>query len=73
MEWLLVMVAIVALMLVARRYLGQRVWAARKGEAFSGALLRLGENLACCLNRVLEHMTGPGAAGTPRPRRQFDQ
>ena len=51
MEWLLVVVAIVAIVLVARRYLAHRVWAPREGEPFSGALLRLGENLVCVPDR----------------------
>lgn len=51
MEWLLVVVAIVALVLVARRYLAHRVWAPREGDPFSGALLRLGENLVCVPDR----------------------
>ena len=41
MEWLLLLLAIVALVVVARWHLANRVWTPRHSEAFSGALLRL--------------------------------
>ncbi|NQX89979.1 MAG: alpha/beta hydrolase [Halioglobus sp.] len=51
MEWLLFLLAFVALVLVARRYFATRVWPSVADEVFEGTVLRLGQNLLCLPDR----------------------
>lgn len=52
MKTLLILFALWVLISVARRVLANKTWPAPSGEAFSGALLRVGENLLCLPDRT---------------------
>lgn len=51
MKALLILLAIVGTVSVARRILANKVWPAPPGEEFHGAMLRLGDNLVCLPDR----------------------